>query len=867
MVRTLFVLALSLMFLGGAWGQTKPVTPATPAEVRKFLQVPSPEWRDQVIYFVMPDRFFDGNPANSDQQAGEYDPNDGAKYSGGDLAGVTKKLDYIKGLGMTTLWITPPVANQWWDPQVQYGGYHGYWAENFSEVDKHMGTLDDYRTLSASLHKNGMYLIQDIVPNHVGNFFHFDGETYTANPGSVPVTKPTQKPFDRNDYNNPADRKADIYHWTPPIADYNNPTQALTYQLADLDDLNTENPVVAAALKDSFGFWIRDVGVDGFRIDTVRYVPHAFWNDFHWSKDRAHPGIIPFSQAVGKKNFLTFGEDWETTLPYDDRADTTMVKYLGTPSAPEMTTVLNFPLQSDLRDVFAKGRPTDILSYRLRAQARVYADPSLLVNFIDNHDMDRFSAGADPASLRQALLFLFTVPGIPVLYYGTEQGLTETRASMFAEGWGSGGKDRFDTDSEGYQFIRSLAKLRASERELSRGKLRVVRDAGSAGAFAYTVAWNDRTALVAFNTASNALLIDHVATDLPPGTVLKRLTELNGSGDPTLTVGPGGIVHLNLAAKGGVVYAAAAVAGDTANVTEVPSINGPVNPVFTASVPVSGVVPPGIAEPRLVVAGNLENALVLNPDAQGAWSTLLPVDKLENGPSRAVLVGKKPDGSSFVAAVYPFRVELAYTVQTKWKDPVGDDKGPLGAYRYPTHASFTNQNDIETVELSTAGTSLKVTVTMAGPLSTLWGPPNGFDHVAFYLYLQVPGQASATVLPFQNGQTPAGFSWSRMAFFEGWTSRLFRAEGAAPRSYGAPASPAGTVKADKAKQQITFTFSGASLGFPASLSGIKAYLTTWDYTGLESRNRPLAPDGGDYTYTGPAEGPLIMDDTPVLTLP
>jgi len=163
------------------------------------------------------------------------------------------------------------------------------------------------------------------------------------------------------------------------------------------------------------------------------------------------------------------------------------------------------------------------------------------------------------------------------------------------------------------------------------------------------------------------------------------------------------------------------------------------------------------------------------------------------------------DRPSFVAAVYPFRVELAYTVQTKWKDPVGDDKGPLGAYRYPTHASFTNQNDIETVELSTAGTSLKVTVTMAGPLSTLWGPPNGFDHVAFYLYLQVPGQASATVLPFQNGQTPAGFSWSRMAFFEGWTSRLFRAEGAAPRSYGAPASPAGTVKADKAKQQITFT--------------------------------------------------------------
>jgi 1,4-alpha-glucan branching enzyme len=150
----------------------QPIAQVSPAEVAKLLQVPSPDWRDQVIYFVMTDRFFDGDPANSNQKMGEFDPADNRKYSGGDLAGITAKLDYIKGLGATAVWVTPPVANQWWDPLLQYGGYHGYWGENFLQVDKHLGSLADYQKLSATLHKNGMYLIQDIVPNHTGNFFH-----------------------------------------------------------------------------------------------------------------------------------------------------------------------------------------------------------------------------------------------------------------------------------------------------------------------------------------------------------------------------------------------------------------------------------------------------------------------------------------------------------------------------------------------------------------------------------------------------------------------------------------------------------------------------------------------------------------------
>ena len=103
--------------------------PAAPAPASQPV-----DWRDQVLYFAMIDRFADGDPANNDQGVGVFDPADGSKYSGGDLRGIAQRLDYIQGLGVTGLWITPPVANQWWDGEVRFSGYHGYWASDFSAV-------------------------------------------------------------------------------------------------------------------------------------------------------------------------------------------------------------------------------------------------------------------------------------------------------------------------------------------------------------------------------------------------------------------------------------------------------------------------------------------------------------------------------------------------------------------------------------------------------------------------------------------------------------------------------------------------------------------------------------------------------------
>ena len=131
------------------------------------LHVPSPDWRDQIIYFVMTDRFADGDLKNNDLGANEYDPTRADRFNGGDLKGLTQHLDYIRGIGATALWLTPPNRNQWVDPQLGYVGYHGYWAQHFRQVDPHLGTLADYQRLSHGLHSRGMYLVQDLSLIHI----------------------------------------------------------------------------------------------------------------------------------------------------------------------------------------------------------------------------------------------------------------------------------------------------------------------------------------------------------------------------------------------------------------------------------------------------------------------------------------------------------------------------------------------------------------------------------------------------------------------------------------------------------------------------------------------------------------------------
>jgi glycosidase len=276
------------------------------------LHVPSPDWRDQIIYFALTDRFADGNPRNNDQGAGEYKPGSSAHFQGGDLQGLRERLDYVQGLGVTALWITPPVLNQWWDGN--YSGYHGYWAQDFTKVDPHLGSLQDYRLLSDALHRRSMYLVQDIVVNHTGNFFYItpgakagqEAQSYAEHPGSRPTSAPTQKPFDLNDVRKPAHRAASIYHWTTDVTNYQDPYQLLNFQMAGLDDLNTENHVVRRALRQSYGYWIKAVGVDAYRVDTALYVPPDYFADLMRAKDPQAPGLMAVARQTGRKDRLFY---------------------------------------------------------------------------------------------------------------------------------------------------------------------------------------------------------------------------------------------------------------------------------------------------------------------------------------------------------------------------------------------------------------------------------------------------------------------------------------------------------------------------------------------------------------------------------
>ncbi|MBN8489257.1 MAG: hypothetical protein J0M20_16215, partial [Burkholderiales bacterium] len=536
---------------------------AAPAAPLK-LHVPSPDWRDQVIYFVMTDRFADGDPRNNDQGVGAYDPRSKDRYNGGDLAGLRKQLDYIQGLGATALWLTPPVRNQWLDASLGFTGYHGYWAQHFKQVDPHLGTLADYQRLSHDLHTRGMFLVQDIVVNHVGNYFGYEGgwdpidptRFYTPNPRSQPTSAPTQWPFNLNDPRRAADRKAGIYHWTPALIDVKNPAHELTHQMSGLDDLNTSHPVVMRALRDSYAYWIQTVGVDAFRVDTAFYVPPTYFHDFMHSRDPKAPGMVEVARRTGREHFLVFGEGFGIDAPGETRMTERIESYVrGADGQPRMNGMLNFPLYGSMVDVFARGRPTQQLADRVNAMMKLHSRPHWLPSFIDNHDVDRWLAGGSEASMKQALLAIMTLPGIPVLYYGTEQGFTEQRAAMFAQGYGSGGRDHFDTSAHLYRLTAQMTALRQAHKVLSRGTPEMLAASASGpGAIAWrmqpTAADQGAPALVVFNTADTEVLLDNLPTGVPEGTVLRGLFSLDGPASD-VTVGAEGRISLRLAPRSG----------------------------------------------------------------------------------------------------------------------------------------------------------------------------------------------------------------------------------------------------------------------------------------------------------------------------
>ena len=509
--------------------------------------------QDEVIYFLLPDRFANGDPANDhggyapQRLVSGFDPTDPDFYHGGDLAGVIQRLDYIQGLGATAVWLAPIFKNKPVQTRGNYTGaaHHGYWITDFTTVDPHFGDEATMRALVDAAHARGMKVYLDIVANHTADVIRYRecprNDCAYRSRADYPYTRkggvdgpPINDGFDGRDFSRltrpdyaytpyvPAgEENAKVPAWLNDPIHYHNRGEStftgessLDGDFAGLDDLLTEDPVVIQGMIDIFGGWIDRYGIDGYRIDTARHVNAAFWQAFI-------PAMKARAAARGIPNFHIFGEVYDP-----DPAVT--ARFTRVDAYP---AVLDFPFQKQATDVAAGKVGTDALARLFDADA-LYADgadtAAILPTFLGNHDMGRigfFVKQANPeaddaellARIELAHALMMFSRGVPTLYYGDEQGFAgaggygnsrqdmwPSRTPVYADETPVGGRQpAYSTDAPLYRAIAEMARLRAAEPALRRGR-QIVRASGDKpGLFALSRLTDDGgEVLVLFNSST-----------------------------------------------------------------------------------------------------------------------------------------------------------------------------------------------------------------------------------------------------------------------------------------------------------------------------------------------------------------------------
>lgn len=827
-------------------------------------QSPAPAaWEDQIFYFLLTDRFANGDSTNDDFGFGEYNPSHGGKYSGGDFAGLSRRLDYIEGLGATGIWLTPPVSNQWHNPMWGEAGYHGYWATDFRAVDAHLGTLADYRNLAQALHGRGMKLVQDIVVNHVGAFFRCEKSGAGVVPardcrllaGSHPRT-PLRSPFDLLDPASPEAVAQGIFRFVTPIENWQDAAQRRSLQFSELNELNTSNPRVVRELMDAYRMWIREVGVDGFRLDTANFVEPEFWREFFWSDKPENPGMISYARSLGNADFQAFAE---VGLGLDDPSEN--VDYFGTRAAPNIPSALNFALARGIESTFRNGLAPEHLVKAMEHSRRIYPFPERTMTFVDNHDGARFLKVASEDSLKLALLFLMTVPGIPTIYYGTEQGFTEARGAMFQGGFGSNGRDHYDTSSGLYRYIASVTRLRKTEPATRRSfpEFLAVRRHGP-GALAYRVGAGEDSLLVLMNTGGEANFVNRIKTPFAAGTRLRSVFAVREAQEAM--VDENGEVSLMLAPMEGLVLKAEGRAALPPATDVELDISSGLGQELQDDFELDGRAR-GVEELVLMVDGASLPGFAPRRDPQGGWSAELPVQSLADGRHTLLLAGRH--GGIWHVREKVFSVKNERRLLHASDDPEGDDRGPTGTYSYPRTGGFEGQSDLRGLEVFSMGRSLEIRLTMNRPLNRQGTARDRFERTGHSIYLHVPGIADAPIDVLPRAQAPRGrFSWNRLVLAGEAGAKLWRSHEASETSFGTDARPGAEMEILADGRTVRFLLSAQALGFPSSLDGLKLYVTSFDvsaFQGLDYRALDLV--AGDWSYGAgrdPAGLPKIMDD-------
>ncbi|HWD91825.1 MAG TPA: alpha-amylase family glycosyl hydrolase [Verrucomicrobiae bacterium] len=567
-------------------------------------------WQRQSIYQIITDRFFNGDPSNDDAD-GNYDPagHGSTSVHGGDFKGIEEKLDYIKSLGATAIWISPVVLNV-------RGEFHGYAGLDFYKVDPHWGTMTDLKHLVQAAHARGILIIDDIVVNHGGNLidsgdagypaFKYPPEGYRLRFHNPARQYPP--PFDLNAAN-PA--LTNLFHNNGFIQNYEDATQLESGELMSLDDFRTENPYVREQMTKIYQYWIEQAGFDGFRIDTVKHVEMGFWQE--WC-----PAIREFAAAHGQTNFFMFGE-----VPTG--ADAKCGSYTGTMGGGnfKLDSVLDYTLYFKINSLFAEARSaTKQIAEHYQAVAANYdaAAQNQLVTFLDNHDQPRFLSvkGATTDRLAVALSFLYTTRGVPSLYYGTEQAFNGgkdpwDREDMFAGKfeWGPSRGDNFNMTHPLFQLVAKLNNLRRLYPELQTGtQSNVWSNANGPGLFAYARQLGAREVFVVLNTANTNEVLPPCPGIFPAGTkLLNALDEKE-----TVTVNTDGQIP------------SLAMAGTSAKIFVTKSEFRPLDPTVTEisprhdaqEIPATGAIVVHFSQP--MDSGSVERAFSTVPTVKGAFS-------------------------------------------------------------------------------------------------------------------------------------------------------------------------------------------------------------------------------------------------------
>ncbi|PWI18790.1 DUF3372 domain-containing protein [Streptomyces sp. Act143] len=579
-------------------------TPPPPPSDAKLAAEPArhDSTREQ-FYFVLPDRFANGDTGNDEggltgtRLTTGYDPTDKGFYQGGDLKGLTKKLDYIKGLGTTAIWMAPIFKNR---PVQGTGanasaGYHGYWITDFTQVDPHFGTNHDLENLISKAHAKGMKVFFDVITNHTADVVDYEEKSYDyLSKGAFPYLTKDGEPFDDADYADGTrdfpEVDADSFPRTPEVTKnskvpswLNDPTmyhnrgdstyagESTTYgDFSGLDDLWTERPEVVSGMEKIYQRWVRDFDIDGFRIDTVKHVNMEFWTQWATALDS-------YAAKHGRDDFFMFGEVYS--------ADTSITSPYVTQGRLDAT--LDFPFQEAARQYASQGGSAQKLASVFGDDYKYTTDKANAyeqVTFLGNHDMGRIGyflnqdnpKAGDAELLKKDELaneLMFLSRGNPVVYYGDEQGFTgsggdkDARQTMFASRTAdyldddeigtdrTHASDAFDTSAPLYRQISALAKLRKANPALADGiqTERYAADGAGVYAFSRTDAKTGQEYVVAFNNAGEAKSATFAA-----GSAGMTYQGIHGTDDSaksdadgklTVTVPAGSAIVLKAAAK------------------------------------------------------------------------------------------------------------------------------------------------------------------------------------------------------------------------------------------------------------------------------------------------------------------------------